>query len=371
MPYWLAVLAIVLTTLVVVIGLLVTQPEVRGKPGFWHLTRDRGVWWFTSPTGQREFLNTVTTIQPHQEALSGPGYASKDFDGNLDKWAKATAARVLDAGFKASGAWSNPSLSPHLPYARDLNLIKWATVDIDHPDWESQIEAAVKSQVPQLREDRNLIGYYLDNELGWKWDSKLAQHAEKYFEVTARLVRKYDPNHLILGVRFNHRVPINVLEASVGRVDAHSVNVYSDKGTLWKNNLGDIHRVTRCPIVISEFSFYCNDNQSGNANVKAWWAGQDSQALRAETYREFVLGAAHCSFIIGADWFQWSDEPPGGRSDGEDLNCGIVDIYDEPYLLMIKATREVRERVNDIHASGDDRQDTAIWMLDPVEVPKN
>ena len=33
--------------------------------------------------------------------------------------------------------------------------------------------------------------------------------------------------------------------------------------------------------------------------------------------------------IIGADWFQWNDEPPSGRAnDGEDANFGVVDIDD-------------------------------------------
>ena len=40
---------------------------VRGQDGFWRLAKTAdGVWWFVSPTGQREFLNTVTTVQPFQ-----------------------------------------------------------------------------------------------------------------------------------------------------------------------------------------------------------------------------------------------------------------------------------------------------------------
>lgn len=157
--------------------------------------------------------------------------------------------------------------------SQDLNLWAWVTDSSKRfysPDWEVMVREAVKSQVPPIAENRNLLGYFLDNELDWgdgfsgpgayfdnlsnndpnrqqviqtihyvwpllhdfnmAWNTKLASWdqleawpvlpreqasaynklsnawlshlAQDYFRVTTDLVRRYDHNHLILGVRF-------------------------------------------------------------------------------------------------------------------------------------------------------------------------
>ena len=43
--------------------------------------------------------------------------------------------------------------------------------------------------------------------------------------------------------------------------------------------------------------------------------------------------------MIGVHWFQYADEPTGGRADGEDYDFGLVDIDDRPYGKLIRALR--------------------------------
>ncbi len=43
--------------------------------------------------------------------------------------------------------------------------------------------------------------------------------------------------------------------------------------------------------------------------------------------------------VIGADWFQYYDEPKYGRNDGENYNMGLVDIYDQPYEEITLAAK--------------------------------
>src|SRR5271155_2491428 len=94
-----------------------TQPatftQLHGREGFWRIGQDvNGVWWFVSPSGQREFLNTVTTVQPFQlsRGEEGPDYVSRDLTGtvndpgDLHHWALATIERVRQIGFKGLGA---------------------------------------------------------------------------------------------------------------------------------------------------------------------------------------------------------------------------------------------------------------------------
>ena len=60
---------------------------------------------------------------------------------------------------------------------------------------------------------------------------------------------------------------------------------------------------------------------------------------------------ARVPYIIGADWFQWCDEPPAGRSsDGEDVNFGIVDVHDKPYTLLVNSIRQTAPLLNPLHA---------------------
>ena len=82
--------------------------QIHGQAGFWRLGQDEaGVWWWVSPTGKLEFLNTVTTVQPEQDGRdrNSVRYVSTDWNGrydsrDLDRWASETLSRVVDYGFK-------------------------------------------------------------------------------------------------------------------------------------------------------------------------------------------------------------------------------------------------------------------------------
>ena len=60
---------------------------------------------------------------------------------------------------------------------------------------------------------------------------------------------------------------------------------------------------------------------------------------------------ARVPWIVGADWFQWSDEPPSGRSaDGEDVNFGVVDVDDRSIRCWSSAIRDTAPVLNPMHA---------------------
>jgi hypothetical protein len=69
-----------------------------------------------------------------------------------------------------------------VPITRDLNLSTWVPWDrrrVFTPGWSDAIDAAAARQVTPLRENRNLVGYYLDNELDW---SDAGSGPSRYFE---------------------------------------------------------------------------------------------------------------------------------------------------------------------------------------------
>jgi hypothetical protein len=347
--------------------------ELRGGEGFWRIGRDgAGVWWFVSPDGRREFLNSVTTVQPRLLGRNpkGPHYVARDFDGaDLRAWARATVTRVESFGFKGIGAWSEPVLHQYdVPITRDLNVSSWLTGDarrMGSAAWEPGVEAAIRRQVEPLRDNRNLVGYYIDNELYWSGNDDAATYARarRYFEVTTRLIRKHDPNHLILGVRFRGEAPAAVVRASKGLTDAQSINYYPDDGKLDRRLFEALHELSGGqPVIVSEYSFHALDGRSGNRNRFGFPAQVVDQRARAEGYRKMTARLARLPYVIGADWFQWMDEPPSGRlRDGEDVNFGILDVADREYELLVEAVRETTPRLNGLHERSASGSFADVW----------
>lgn len=417
---------------------------VRGREGFWRLAQTQeGVWWFVSPEGNREWLNTVTTVQPFQLArdANGAQYVSRDYNGgttekgDMKVWATKTLERVKAAGFKGLGAWCNPIFHDFdVPMTRDLNLWKWVngeknSIRVFDPLFEKYVEAGVVAQVVKLRENKNLVGYYIDNEIEWgdqligprlyfdhlkpenpnrvelvavirrlwptveefnaAWGSELKtwkeldtwetlplrfgergregnfaayvkllsvwmEHAAReYFRVTVTNIRKHDANHLVLGVRFKNWAPPEIVRASRQWTDAQSLNSYVGDGRLDREMYSMMYVESGFqPVIITEYSFHALDGRSGNRNTVGFAAQVPDQRARAEGYRLYTTRLASVPYVVGADWFQWADEPPSGRNfDGEDVNFGIVDIDDRPYDHMLAAIRKTTPLLNTLHAT--------------------
>jgi hypothetical protein len=397
-----------------------------------------------SPQEQNEFLNTVTTVQPFQlgRDKTGINYVSKDWTGNgatgtdaeLDQWAQKTIDRLQGMGFKGIGAWSHRVFHKfNVPVSRDLNVWGWipaASSRFYTPEWAGVATQAVETQCIPLKDNKNLVGYFIDNELDWGdgqagpghyfdnlkpedpnrqqvvkviqstwsnladfnhdwqvelkdwkdldgWESLpheqphaysrlfsawLSHLAGDYFKLTCGLIRKNDPNHLILGVRFRGYAPREVVRASRDYTDAQSINYYVSDARLDLEMFKMMNEESGQPIMITEYSFHSLDGKSGNRNTVGFAAQVLDQQARADGYRLFTTRAARVPFIVGVDWFQWSDEPPSGRaSDGEDVNFGIVDVDDNTYELLADAVRETSKILDPSHAASAIDSQTDVW----------
>lgn len=67
------------------------------------------------------------------------------------------------------------------------------------------------------------------------------------------LVRRHDPNHLILGLRFGGGVPPSEMLRACKAFDVYSLNVYSTQIDV--KRLEEIYRLTGRPIIVGEFHF--------------------------------------------------------------------------------------------------------------------
>jgi hypothetical protein len=130
-----------------------------------------------------------------------------------------------------------------------------------------------------------------------------------------------------------------VARASAPYVDAASGNFNAswNDGTFVRYNLGTLHELTGKPVLVSEFYMAARDNRSGNENDSGLFPVVGTQKERAAGFRNTVEALLRIPYVIGADWFQYYDEPTLGRGDGENFNFGLVDIQDRPYERLTAA----------------------------------
>jgi hypothetical protein len=111
-----------------------------------------------------------------------------------------------------------------------------------------------------------------------------------------------------------------------------SFNIY-DYGVRNFKLLSEIDK----PILIGEFHF-------GTASHGVWGSGlRNASSIedQADLYKQYIEEASLHSNIVGAHWFQWSDQPTTGRFDGENFRIGIVNITDQPYPNLVQAMQEI------------------------------
>lgn len=163
--------------------------------------------------------------------------------------------------------------------------------------------------------------------------------AERYYALAHDAVRKYHPRALILGDRYPTCYYPEVVRACAPFVDAVSCNlnpVWND-GTFPRFQLETLHTLSGRPVIIGEFYMAARENRSGNRNTHGKFPVVATQKERATGFRNTVSALLGMPQVIGADWFQYHDEPTHGRFDGENFNFGLVDIYNRPYEALTSA----------------------------------
>jgi hypothetical protein len=168
----------------------------------------------------------------------------------------------------------------------------------------------------------------------------LGMLAERYYQLVRQIIRKYDQRALILGDRYQSFYYPEVARACAPYVDAVSSNLNAswNDGTFLRCYLDTLHALTGKPIIVSEFYLAATENRSGNKNSRGVFPVVATQQERADGLRNTLQNLVQIPYVLGADWFQYHDEPRHGRGDGENFNFGLVDIGDRPYAEVTSAT---------------------------------
>lgn len=174
---------------------------------------------------------------------------------------------------------------------------------------------------------------------------------------------------MILGCRFVWAtVPKPVVQACGEYCDVVSINYYEagvlGKLLLWVTSSGSMrmpqdldfrayHDLTKKPLLVTEFSFRAIDSGLLNTYPPSLVMQPTvaSQKLRADKFEECATTWMSQPYFLGYHWFDYMDEPKGGRFDGENGNYGLVNIADEPYAVFVDRLKAVNRRAWGLHSA--------------------
>jgi len=251
--------------------------------------------------------------------------------------------------------------------------------DVYAPRFAARMDSAMKSYLPQNKNNPWIIGYFVGNEPSWLGqearlcdlilkgnDCPIKTELEKYLkdgdtperkkqfiyqtfriflQTVKTTMKRYDPNHLNLGIRFGNlgELDEDLLKICRSSFDILSYNCYAlmpDKETLNR-----AFRITDMPMIIGEYHFGTVDR----GMAQSLWQ-VNSEQERGVAYRYYTENAYSHPALIGTAYFQWCDQDLTGRMDGENYNCGFVDVTDRPYKYQTEAAMETAKRLYAVHS---------------------
>jgi len=278
--------------------------------GFFQVAEVDGRWLLITPDGRPFYSVGVNHVTANNNTDRETGVcpycvAVDSTYESREAWAETTSERLASWGFNTIGAWSDDQLfAPLMPYTELLNYG------------------------------------------GGQSDYFSKEFMERVQEITADKVvpLKDDPKHLILGARASSlSMPPQVPQAATPYLDVFSVNFYATVEGLFdtlngqwgplvpiENWLETYYELSGLPLMATEFSFRSSESDLPNTEPPIYLTF-DTQVERAAAYDEYVQSCFDAPYIVGQHWFEYVDQPIGGRFDGENNNFGLVTVEDEPY----------------------------------------
>ena len=234
----------------------------------------------------------------------------------------------------------------------------------------------VAQQLVQYNNDPNLFGYFTDNELPFTLKTLdgyialenhsdpgflaamdwLREHginedeisdeyrsvfrayvAEIYFKITSEAIRKYDPNHLVLGSRLysKEKNSESFLGTAGKYVDILSCN-YHGRWTPVPDEINNWTYWSGRPFIITEWYIKGEDSGLPNQSGAGWIV--KTQTDRGLFYQNYTLALLESKNCVGWHWFKYMDNDPtseGAELSNIDANKGVVDNYYNEYTTCL------------------------------------
>jgi hypothetical protein len=281
----------------------------------------------------------------------------KKWGFNTIGWTQENIARTIKPmrGCRHSLGWMYEDyITCDIPYCVNLEIAKIASWDLEpiFPDvFSSEFDdwcAYLAREVCQRHKDsKNLIGYFLVDIPAWiphkvgktftqlegletgtkQYTKTLSEIAEQYYKTVTKYIRQYDPNHLILGDRYNGNFVGNETVMNIAKkyVDVISIQYFTqgnpENHVKMEKYFDKIYEVTGKPLLLADIGNRCPtklnpSNPFGNGPL-------ENQADRANDYIVSIGKLEDKEYFIGWHWCAYIENTARG--------WGIKDEHDEPY----------------------------------------
>lgn len=376
--------------------------------GFFNVTKQGNRWWVIDPFGYRNIQVVVNSLRPGKSENN-----ISEFNNQFktqENWIKNTINDLQKYGFSGSGSWSEDELireynknakfpwtySPNLNFMSGYGKKHGGTYQLagntGYPNqcifvFDADFEVFCDEKAKELEKfvnDKNLFGYFSDNELplgndnlegylalenksdegylaALKWleqkgittdkiTDKIREEfagyvADKYYAIVSKAIKKYDPNHLYLGSRLHGdaKKSESIIVAAGKYCDILSINYYGDWSPdpvlidLWDKN-------AKKPFLITEF--YTKAMDSGLANTSGAGFTVKTQSDKGNAYQHFCLNLLNSKSCVGWHFFKYQDNDPNAKNtdpSNKDGNKGLVNNSFKFYPKLMKLMKELNE----------------------------
>jgi hypothetical protein len=169
---------------------------------------------------------------------------------------------------------------------------------------------------------------------------------EEYYRVIVETFRRHDPNHLLLGNRWQ---PGTANDEQLVRIAGRSMDVLSLNYYTYGFDKAYLERLHGWggdrPWLLSEWH-YASPSDSG---LPGGAKDVGSQRDRGLAYRHYVEQAAALPFVVGHEWFTLIDQARAGRffekTGGENGNTGLFSVADRPWKELVEAASLTHRRI--------------------------
>lgn len=295
-----------------------STPEPNQEASYFRVEQRNGHWWFITPEGKAFFSIGLNHIDPATLRYPENIHIWRDkYQGSNLTWIKESVTPNLKKwGFNSVGwvqevtvrQWAHSRSftfeeyqALDMPYCHMLpftQMHQWEqhtrNMDFFSKEWIEWCEYVARANCAELSEDPNLIGYFYSDCPTWihnrphnTWRGpifdpdrlettegrqELSRMAKQYYKTTHDAIRRYDPNHLILGDRYEANAPISteVIEAALSYVDVLSFQDFRNPVT----QLADWHKQTGKPVLLADAARMKWQTQPGEFtnNNGEWYA---------------------------------------------------------------------------------------------------
>ena len=313
----------------------------RENKGFFRVEKIKERWWLRNPENQLFWSIGINHVDPATlRYTDSEAVWERAYDNNMQKWLAAVKADFTSWGFNTLG-WNQEVVTINdenhrhsrsftfeeyqwldMPYCHLLPFIESHQWEIETrlPDIRSAgfaewCDYVARDQCARMKEDPKLIGYFFTDCPTWihhsdltAWKApifdpemletpagkkELFELAQTYYRVITESIRRYDPNHLILGDRYeaNRPLPEEVLKAALPYVDVLSFQCFGDADWV-KERLGKWGQQFDKPLLLA-------DNAQWVPPIEPGWPPKKDRHIDPQEYKRILQTLKEMPQAIG------------------------------------------------------------------------